>query len=69
MPGPAEDAAIRQQVEQALKKMTLYMAVGLVVLVILAVVASSLRGVFILAAIVYLCVGGVITRLLGRTYR
>ena len=54
MSGPAEDAAIRQQVEQALKKMTLYMAVGLVVLVILAVVASSLRGVFILAAVVYL---------------
>jgi uncharacterized membrane protein YqjE len=54
MSGPAEDAAIRQQVEQALKKMTLYMAVGLAVLVILAVVASSLRGVFILAAIVYL---------------
>jgi ABC-type bacteriocin/lantibiotic exporter with double-glycine peptidase domain len=54
MPGPAEEAVIRQQVEQALKKMTLYMAVGLVVLVILAVVASSLRGVFILAAIVYL---------------
>jgi|HubBroStandDraft_2_1064218.scaffolds.fasta_scaffold4281867_1 ABC-type bacteriocin/lantibiotic exporter with double-glycine peptidase domain len=54
MSGPAEDAAIREQVEQALKKMTLYMAVGLVALVILAVVASSLRGVFILAAIVYL---------------
>ena len=54
MPGPAEEAAIRQQVEQALKKMTLYMAVGLVALVILAIVASSLRGVFILAAIVYL---------------
>ncbi len=54
MPGPAEEAAIRQQVEQALKKMTLYMAVGLVALVVLAVVASSLRGVFILAAIVYL---------------
>ncbi len=34
--------------------MTLYMAVGLVVLVILAVAVSSLRGVFILAAIVYL---------------
>jgi uncharacterized membrane protein YiaA len=54
MSGPAEDAAIREQVEQALKKMTLYMAVGLVVLGIRAVVASSLRGVFILAAIVYL---------------
>ncbi|HEY0278495.1 MAG TPA: hypothetical protein VGC32_09530 [Solirubrobacterales bacterium] len=54
MSGPAEDAAIRLQVERELKKMTLYLAVGLVVLVILAVAVSSLRGVFILAAIVYL---------------
>jgi uncharacterized membrane protein YqjE len=54
MSGPAEEAAIRQQVEQALRKMTLYMAVGLVVLVILAATVSSLRAVFILAAIVYL---------------
>jgi ABC-type bacteriocin/lantibiotic exporter with double-glycine peptidase domain len=54
MSGPAEEAEIRQQVEQALKKMTLYMVVGLVLLVVLAVAVSSLRGVFILAAIVYL---------------
>lgn len=41
-------------VEAALRKMTVTMVVGLVGLVILAVVVSNLRGVFILAAFVYL---------------
>jgi ABC-type bacteriocin/lantibiotic exporter with double-glycine peptidase domain len=54
MPDPAEEAEIRATVEQALRKMTISMVVGLVVLVILAIAISSLRGVFLLAAIVYL---------------
>ena len=53
MPGPAEEAEIREMVERALRKMTLTMVVGLVGLIILAVVVSNLRGVFILAAVVY----------------
>lgn len=51
---PAEEAAIRQQVEQALRVMTISMVVGLVVIVILAVAISSLRGVLLLAAFIYL---------------
>lgn len=51
---PAEDAAIRRQVESTLRVMKLSMVFGVVVLVILAIVVSSLRGVFLLAAIIYL---------------
>ena len=51
---PAEDAAIRRQVESTLRMMKLSMVFGVVVLVILAIVVSSLRGVFLLAAIIYL---------------
>ena len=54
MSDPAEEEAIRRQVEQTLRVMKLSMVFGVVVLVILAVVVSSLRGVFILAAIIYL---------------
>jgi ABC-type bacteriocin/lantibiotic exporter with double-glycine peptidase domain len=51
---PAEEAAVRRQIESTLRVMTISAAIGLVVLVILAIAISSLRGVFILAAIVYL---------------
>jgi ABC-type bacteriocin/lantibiotic exporter with double-glycine peptidase domain len=54
MPDPAEEAAIRSQVERTLRVMMLSMIVGVIVLVVLAAVVSSLRGVFILAAIIYL---------------
>ena len=54
MSDPAEEAAIRRQVERTLRVMTLSMIVGVIVLVVLAAVVSSLRGVFILAAIIYL---------------
>jgi ABC-type bacteriocin/lantibiotic exporter with double-glycine peptidase domain len=51
---PAEEAEIREMVEGALRKMTLTMVVGMVALIILAVAVSKLRGVFVLAAFVYL---------------
>jgi ABC-type bacteriocin/lantibiotic exporter with double-glycine peptidase domain len=51
---PAEEAAVRRQIESTLRVMTISAAIGLVVLVVLAIAVSSLRGVFILAAIVYL---------------
>jgi ABC-type bacteriocin/lantibiotic exporter with double-glycine peptidase domain len=51
---PAEEAAIRSQVEGALRTMTLSMVIGLVVIVVLAVLVSSLRGVLILAGVIYL---------------
>ncbi len=54
MSDPAEEAAIRRQVERTLRVMTLSMIAGVIVLVVLAAVVSSLRGVFILAAIIYL---------------
>ncbi|HEX3360865.1 MAG TPA: hypothetical protein VHS74_07740 [Solirubrobacterales bacterium] len=54
MSDPAEEAAIRHQVERTLRVMTLSMIVGVIVLLVLAAVVSSLRGVFILAAIIYL---------------
>ncbi len=55
MSDPAEEEAIRRQVDSTLRVMKLSMIVGVVVLVILAIAISSLRGVFILAAIIYLC--------------
>ena len=51
---PAEEAAIRSQVEGALRTMKLSMVIGLVVVVVLAVLVSSLRGVLILAGVIYL---------------
>jgi ABC-type arginine/histidine transport system permease subunit len=54
MADPAEEAAIRRQVEATLRVMKISMVVGVVVLVILAIAVSSLRGVFLLAAIIYL---------------
>ena len=54
-PDPAEEEAIRRQVESTLRVMKVSMIVGVVILAILAIAVSSLRGVFILAAIIYLC--------------
>jgi ABC-type bacteriocin/lantibiotic exporter with double-glycine peptidase domain len=51
---PAEEAAIRSQVEGALRTMTISMVIGLVVIAVLAVLVSSLRGVLLLAGIIYL---------------
>ena len=54
MSDPAEEAAIRRQVESTLRVMKLSMVVGVIVLLILAIAVSSLRGLFLLAAIIYL---------------
>ena len=51
---PAEEAAIRRQVESTLRVMKLSMVFGVIALAILAIVVSRLRGVFLLAAVIYL---------------
>jgi hypothetical protein len=51
---PAAEAAIRHQVAQTLRVMALSTLVGLVVIVVLAIAVSSIRGVMILVGIVYL---------------
>ena len=53
-PDPAEEAAVRRQVEKTLRTMALSTLAGLVVIAILAVFISSARGVLILAGIIYL---------------
>jgi hypothetical protein len=55
MPGPADEAQIRAQLEQTLRRMLLATVVGLIVIVILAAAISSARSVLILAGIVWLC--------------
>jgi hypothetical protein len=54
MPGPADEALIRAQLERTLRVMTLSTLGGLIVIAILAVAISSARAVLILAGIVYL---------------
>ncbi len=51
---PAATEALRRQVEATLRFMALSTAVGLVIIAILAVVLSDIRGVMILVGIVYL---------------
>ena len=53
-PDPAAEAALRRQIEQTLRFMRLQTVIGLVVIVILAVILSDVRGVLILVGIVYL---------------
>ncbi len=52
--GPVADDPLRRQVEATLRFMALSTAVGLVIIAILAVVLSDIRGVLILVGIVYL---------------
>ncbi|HEX4306707.1 MAG TPA: hypothetical protein VHZ54_11750 [Solirubrobacterales bacterium] len=51
---PAAEAVLRRQIEQTLRAMMLSTLVGLVVIVVLAIAVSSIRGVLILVGIVYL---------------
>ena len=53
-PDPAEEAVVRRQVETTLRAMMLSTLVGLVVIVVIAVAVSSIRGVMILVGVVYL---------------
>lgn len=52
-PDPAAEAALRRQIEQTLRFMRLQTALGIVVIVVLALLVSSIRGVLILVGIVY----------------
>jgi hypothetical protein len=51
---PAAEEALRRQVEATLRFMTLSTVIGVVIIAILAVVLSDIRGVMILVGIVYL---------------
>jgi Flp pilus assembly protein TadB len=51
---PAAQEALRRQVEQTLRFMRLSTVIGVVVIAILAVVLSDIRGVMILVGLVYL---------------
>jgi hypothetical protein len=51
---PAVTAAMRRQVEATLRFMALSTVVGLIVIAVLAVAVSSIRGVMILVGFVYL---------------
>lgn len=53
-PDPVQEAVIRRQIEQTLRVMALSTLVGLIVIVVIAVVVPSIRGVMILVGIVYL---------------
>jgi hypothetical protein len=53
-PDPAAEAAIRRQIDQTLRFMRLQTALGIVVIVALALLVSSIRGVLVLVGIVYL---------------
>ncbi|MBS1679869.1 MAG: hypothetical protein JST08_21075 [Actinobacteria bacterium] len=53
-PDPAAEAVIRGQVERTLRAMALSTLVGLIVIIVIAVVVPSIRGVMILVGIVYL---------------
>jgi hypothetical protein len=53
-PDPAAEAVIRRQIERTLRVMALSTLIGLVVIVLVAVVVPSIRGVMILVGIVYL---------------
>jgi hypothetical protein len=51
---PAAQEALRRQVEQTLRFMRLSTVIGVVVIAILAIVLSDVRGVMILVGLVYL---------------
>ena len=51
---PAAEEALRRQVDATLRFMALSTIVGLVIIAILAIAVSSIRGVMILVGIVYL---------------
>jgi hypothetical protein len=52
-PDPAAEAVMRRQIEQTLRFMRLQTAIGLVVIVVLAIILSDIRGVLLLVGFVY----------------
>lgn len=60
---PAAEAVLRRQIDQTLRFMTVSMVIGLVVIAVIAVAVSSIRGVMILVFFVYL-----VTSLVARWY-
>lgn len=50
---PAAEAVLRRQIEQTLRFMRLQTAIGLVVIVVLAIVLADVRGVLVLVGFVY----------------
>jgi uncharacterized membrane-anchored protein len=52
-PDPAAEAVLRRQIEQTLRAMALSTLIGLIVIVVVAIVVPSIRGVMILVGIVY----------------
>jgi hypothetical protein len=65
---PAAEAALRRQVEATLRFMALSTVVGLVIIAILAIAVSSIRGVMILVGIVYLLTSAAAYWYLRRTF-
>lgn len=53
-PDPAEEEVLRRQVEATLRAMALSTIVGLIVIIVIAIAVSSIRGVMILVGVVYL---------------
>ncbi len=49
----AEEAAMRRQIEQTLRFMRLQTAVGIVVIIVLIIFASSIRGVMVLVLVIF----------------
>jgi hypothetical protein len=65
---PAATEALRRQVEATLRFMALSTVVGLVIIAILAVVLSDIRGVMILVGFVYLVTSAAAYWYLRRTF-
>jgi ABC-type xylose transport system permease subunit len=65
---PEAEAALRRQVDATLRFMALSTVVGVVIIAILAVVLSDIRGVMILVGLVYLITSVVAYMFLRRTF-
>jgi ABC-type xylose transport system permease subunit len=66
-PDSEEQEALRRQVDQTLRFMRLQTAVGFVVLLVLIIVLSDIRGVMVLVTIVFLLTSFVAYAFLSRT--
>ena len=53
-PDPAAEALIQRQIDKTLRAMALSTLIGLIVIILIAVLVPSIRGVMILVGIVYL---------------
>jgi len=65
---PAAEEALRRQVDATLRFMALSTIVGLVIIAILAIAVSSIRGVMILVGIIYLLTSAAAYWYLRRTF-